>query len=211
MKAKHSEAYSSLFLILKTVEEFPGKGGENSIKTLKAVHLHTGFHKPKSTVVCFRAASSTNSASTLSWPSKSHRAGEGRESVCYYGAMAIYNFVPTGNIVLYVSEMCYSENMLLVSLNVGTKEHFPPSRTDLKHLKPLSVFKVKYSLGNLGGTVFSLMKISVSKDITCKGAFRERNNTSCHWRMTDVSREVLGAEEQLPWWEDSRLVRVSMK
>lgn len=32
------------------------------------------LHKPRSTVVCFRAASSTNSASTLSRPSKSDRA-----------------------------------------------------------------------------------------------------------------------------------------
>lgn len=40
---------------------------------------------------------------------------------------------------------------------------------DLKYLEPLSIFKGKYSLGNFGSTVFSLMKINFYKGITYKG------------------------------------------
>lgn len=36
--------------------------------------MHFLFYKPKSIMVCFRAASSTNFASTLSCPSKAYRA-----------------------------------------------------------------------------------------------------------------------------------------
>lgn len=76
---RRSVVYSDLLPLLRSTKEFPGKGRGNSLETLNAGRLHTDFHKPKSTEVCFRAASSTKSASTLSWPSKSLEAAEGRE------------------------------------------------------------------------------------------------------------------------------------
>lgn len=55
----------------------------SKIKILEADTIAFLFYKPKSAVVCFRAASSTNFASTLSCPSKAYRAEKKKREKSY--------------------------------------------------------------------------------------------------------------------------------
>lgn len=86
-------------------------------KTWELTQLYFLFYKPKSIVVCFRAASSTNFASTLSCPVKASRPGKReKEKRVTMKLCGIYNAVPTALwiiIILYFSKIHCSENGLL--------------------------------------------------------------------------------------------------
>lgn len=69
-------------------EQVPNLSTNGQVRISAACLITFSLHKSKSIVVCLRAASSTNFASTLSWPSKACGTEKKREKEkrCYYEA-----------------------------------------------------------------------------------------------------------------------------
>lgn len=94
-------------------------------KTWKLTPLYFLFYKPKSIVVCFRAASSTNFASTLSCPIKASRSEKREKEELLQSHMAFIMLCPRLFeiiITLYFSKTHYSENGLLKLIKPQNQE-----------------------------------------------------------------------------------------